>query len=570
MAKPVRNEKLADADAIRVCRSRTPAGKDIARVLDWAEANPNAEKVAPLLILFTQMWALQQYEVPQNRLYSTLLRCAQFGDTALWECIAGDYDWGRIDTAIAVLLRLPDAAARLPRILASVPTEGLNYFTWQRVVDGATSNGIALPEDIKRRAQPGLLSYRALEERRTAWPAERDQLALEEELGTRILTDEAAQILCRKFHPTKSEVRKVLDWAIARPDPGKLRQLFLLCTDYQLGKDYRRWNDVADKLAVLDMTPVWEVLEGDWEYSRLFAASGLISRNGGQAEIERLMRLCAESDVVGATAALGQVQRVAQELGIPETEEFRDRYDYESQWRSGKAPRRPSSGEFERRKSSWPAEHERLPRPEVVHFADDARPELNYSTEPTELTRSLDRIRAWLEKSGVNDPGILRPGLSQAEIAELAKTLPFILTEELCELYRWADGVDNGYSFLIYYDLFKPLQDAIGNDYLMMCDLNRETPGVWKKNWFPVFNESHDWWIQALSRKPEPHAPMINYYLAGGEPEVRYRSLTEMMSIWAECYEGGAFSVDDAGHLQEDRSRFEEIHRSFQNHRRRF
>jgi len=297
------------------------------------------------------------------------------------------------------------------------------------------------------------------------------------------------------------------------------------------------------------------VLEGDWEPSRLVAACFLLARRGGRADIERLMQLCAKSEVVGKGASLLSVRMAALQLDIAETDAFRDRYDHEG---------RPSSGEFERRKSSWPAERECLPRPPVVHLLHDTRPELKYSIEPTALTRSLERIRAWLEKSGVNDPGIFRPGLPQAEIAELAKTLPCVLTEELCELYRWADGIHNGHSFLIYYDLFKPLQDALRNDYLMMCDLNdREAPGTWKKNWFPDFNESHDWWIQALRKQPQARAPMIHYDLTGGAPEVKYRSLTVMMSIWAECYEGGAFAVDGAGNLEEDKARFEEIHRSF-------
>jgi hypothetical protein len=97
----------------------------------------------------------------------------------------------------------------------------------------------------------------------------------------------------------------------------------------------------------------------------------------------------------------------------------------------------------------------------------------------------------------------------------------------------------------------------------MMCDLNdREFQGMWKKKWFPVFNESNDWWIQELTRAPSKHGPMIHFYVAGGEPERRYRSLTEMMFAWAECYERGAFRVDDEGYLEEDRARFEEIQRA--------
>jgi hypothetical protein len=410
MAKLVRNKKLTDVEANRICRSRAPLGKDVVRVLDWAEAHPASGKVAPLLVLFTQWSVLQQYEVPQGRLYGAMVRCAELGDEALWECIEGDYDAGRIDAAVTILLRIPGVPERLPRLFESVPPAGLHSATFEKIRSSALSHGIPVPAQIEQQAKPGRISFLNVDERRTAWTSERDLLSLEEEVGPNILTDEAAQVLCRKFHPTKSEIRRVVEWAIARPDPAKLRWLFLLCTDHQLGREYQRWRDAA-MLAAIDMAPVWEVLEGDWEHSRLFEAGLLVSRSSSPVAIERLMRLCAESDVVGDIVS-NSVRMAAQHLGIPETDAFRDRSSYAAAWRSWTAPRRTPSGDFERRKSNWPAERERLPRPLVVHLQHDTRPELKYATEPTHLTRSLDRIREWLEQAGANDPGVFRVRLS--------------------------------------------------------------------------------------------------------------------------------------------------------------
>lgn len=42
-----------------------------------------------------------------------------------------------------------------------------------------------------------------------------------------------------------------------------------------------------------------------------------------------------------------------------------------------------------------------------------------------------------------------------------------------------------------------------------------------------------------------------------------------MMFVWAECYERGAFRVDDEGGIEEDRERLEEIHRAILGRRRR-
>ena len=546
-------------EANRLCRTRQPPGKDIARLVKWANAGPSADKVAPLLILFTQYWAFQQYDVPQQELFQAIARCAERGDEDLWECIEGDYDSGRVDAAVTVSLYMPDVARRLPRLFEYVRA-GICAHMKDQLLRSAEYHGVPVPADLAVVTRP-VTAPGTFEERRPFWPSERDQLTLEEELGRNILSDEDAHRLCRKFQPTKKEIRKVLDWAIARPDADKLRWLFLLCTDYQLGKDYVRWNEVADMLAAIDMTAVWEVLQGDWEYSRLLAAGMMVCRMSDRSALVRLMNLCAESDVV--LSCLGSsVRHDAQRLGLPETESFRLKQNYREAWRQGRVPQQPSSGEFERRKSSWPTRRDRLPRPRVVHLIHDTRPELSYPTEATELTRSLDRIRDWLANANVHDSSQFRPGLTQNQIAELAKKLPYVLTEELCELYRWADGTE-GNEFLIYYDLFKSLAGAIEQDYQFMCDLNdREYPGLWKKKWFPVFGADNDWWIQELSREPRKHGPMINYYSAGGEPERHYRSLTEMMLVWAECYERGAFQVDNDGGLQEDRARFAEIHRT--------
>jgi hypothetical protein len=432
-----------------------------------------------------------------------------------------------------------------------------------QILQSARYHGVPVPLDVQHAPYPQQLTMPAtFERRRAGWPKERDQLPLEHEIKRRTLGDEQAHALCRKFHPSNAEMRKVLGWAVARPDADKLRWIFLLCTDYQLGKDYMRWNDVADFLAAVDMAPVWEVLEGDWEYSRIIAAAFLVCRGSDRVAVERLMRLCTESETLRTCQLGSQVRRAAERLGIEETEAFRSELAYEHGWRSGKVSPRPSSGESERRKANWPAERERLPRPPVLHLIHDRRPELRYSTEPTELTHSLGRIREWLANANLEHPVHYRSGLTQAEISELAKHLPYVLTEELCELYRWADGTSDGGGYLIYYDFFKPLRTALEQDYQMMCDLNdREYPGTWKKKWFPVFNEGHDWWIQELTKEPRRHGPMMNFYLAGGTPERRYRSLTEMMFVWAECYDGGAFSVDGDGTLGEDSVLFEEIQR---------
>ena len=203
MAKLGWDKKLTDAEAYRICRSRAPFAKDILRVLDWAEAHPTSEKVAAMLVLFTHWWALQQYEVPQNRIYDAVTRCAERGDEALWDCIEGDYDAGRIDAAVTVLLRMPGVAGRLPRLFGSVPPAGLHSATFEKIRSSALSQGIRVPAGIEQRTKPGWISFLNVDERRTTWPSERDLLSLEEEVGPNILTDEAARASVPQVSPNQ-------------------------------------------------------------------------------------------------------------------------------------------------------------------------------------------------------------------------------------------------------------------------------------------------------------------------------------------------------------------------------
>jgi hypothetical protein len=80
--------------------------------------------------------------------------------------------------------------------------------TFEKIRSSALSHGTSVPAKIEQHAKPGRISFLNVDERRTAWPSERDRLSLEEEVGPNTLTDEAAHALCRKFHPTKSEMRE--------------------------------------------------------------------------------------------------------------------------------------------------------------------------------------------------------------------------------------------------------------------------------------------------------------------------------------------------------------------------
>jgi hypothetical protein len=221
-----------------------------------------------------------------------IARCAERGAQVLWECIEGDYDGGRVDGSILVSLSMPHVVRRLPRLFECIRS-GTGLRIQPEILRSAQHHGVPVPPDVETAPNPERLAVATLEDRRAAWPKERDELILDEEFGRHTLSDEQAHALCRKFQPTESEMRKVLDWAVARPDGDKLRWLFLLCTDYQLAKEYRPWNNVADIVAAIDVAPLRELAP--------------------------------------------HVHRAAEQLGIAETEAFLAELEYENGWPKGQS-----------------------------------------------------------------------------------------------------------------------------------------------------------------------------------------------------------------------------------------
>ncbi|MDY6900698.1 MAG: hypothetical protein SWZ49_21860 [Cyanobacteriota bacterium] len=63
-----------------------------------------------------------------------------------------------------------------------------------------------------------------------------------------------------------------------------------------------------------------------------------------------------------------------------------------------------------------------------------------------QLTEALKRISIWIEKHQLEEDGktvpILAPGLTREEIDFKVKDMPFVLSEELYQLYQWANGAD--------------------------------------------------------------------------------------------------------------------------------
>ena len=159
----------------------------------------------------------------------------------------------------------------------------------------------------------------------------------------------------------------------------------------------------------------------------------------------------------------------------------------------------------------------------------------------SDLTNALNRIFSWLEKHPSEkyaSVDVLQPGLSYEEIERRVADLPFKLSEEVYELYKWRNGTCegeedfskffNGYAFLSIESAIEEYEELF-----------------WKSRWFPIFYlDSRDYLV--VSCESENLAPILRIYLGGGEDgELLFSSLTNMMLTIAECYETDAFYFDE-------------------------
>jgi cell wall assembly regulator SMI1 len=523
---------LADFDAALLCRTHQPSLDRIRQITRWALADPAPEKIAPMLVLFTRHWAAMQYEV-LNGLYDAMARCAVSDATPLWECVNGDYDFGRISAANRVLYRVGLRPA-------------------------------SAPDSSVQATQEELAAYEA---RRAMWPAERDQLPIAP-AGVQ-LSDEEARAICRSFKPAPARMREAIDWALAEPAPRKAAYLLILQTgNYAFGNRLAERLEAALKAcAAIDPEPLFDWLARDYDMYRNWAAARALISLGSQEIVARLLLLnpegigwAARSDIVVAAVrcglsvpneALSVAGRSMASVGLQSAAVIA----------AAMAASQPPTGnaEIERRRQAWPKEFDRLPRQTPHPMAGVRRPELSYPTQPTALTASLERVKAWFLS---NNPGVaagLRPGLTQQSIAELASQLSHPLPAEVCELFRWSNGSTKPDFPLDSWRPFASLAEVVER-HREMNEFAREFPNMWRPEWLPLFDEGHSMLVVSLPVGPEPTAPILERWYDDERVNTRYPSLTIMMAVLADAYEEGVFQVDEDGHMDEDSEAMRRLH----------
>lgn len=192
------------------------------------------------------------------------------------------------------------------------------------------------------------------------------------------------------------------------------------------------------------------------------------------------------------------------------------------------------------------------------------------------LMDTLEQLFSWFQQHRPEYASQLQSGLSEEEIDEKLETIPFKLPLEIHELYRWqngsklAGGASNLVNFFPHY-VFLPLETAVRQYHELVEDLgegdqwDEEFPetGSWKTHWFPIFFFDSQVYFASCSTELIATTPIWNYYSMYPGPELCYDSLTAMLQTLLECYQTGAYYLNEQGTLVEDEHKSAPILRKY-------
>ncbi len=148
---------------------------------------------------------------------------------------------------------------------------------------------------------------------------------------------------------------------------------------------------------------------------------------------------------------------------------------------------------------------------------------------------------------------LFQKGLTDPEIEEKMKCLPFQLPEEVARLYKWRNGtrIDTGatYDDLNFFPGFylMALEEAI-EQYLP-----RQEAVEWKPGWLPLFeNGGGDFYQSICLPGPVPTAEIVGWIHGEPDQDVEYLSLTTMCQTILTAFDQGVIHLDGDNLLQCD------------------
>ncbi|MFW6295894.1 MAG: hypothetical protein ACOC04_01755 [Halothece sp.] len=193
--------------------------------------------------------------------------------------------------------------------------------------------------------------------------------------------------------------------------------------------------------------------------------------------------------------------------------------------------------------------------------------QINYSTS-SPLSQALEKILNWFREHKPSYLSSLQKGLTEEEIKNRIKFLPFELPWEVHELYQWRNGITEEGSEGATVVIFPlPLEKAVEIYQKAMAtrelslQSGRENP-IWESPyWFPMWEEDGEYMIVVGSKERKNCSQVLNVSETGGL--VYYDSVTSMMQTIAECLETSAYYLDEYDDIEVNETKAEPIWRKY-------
>ncbi len=167
------------------------------------------------------------------------------------------------------------------------------------------------------------------------------------------------------------------------------------------------------------------------------------------------------------------------------------------------------------------------------------------------LTDSLNQILEWHRKNNTPASRLLQPGLSEDEIRGMLQGIPFQVSHEFVELYRWRNGTAIGEegedTSLFEIHRFLPLEEAINN---FQAAYPAAKTSYELSDWVQVFQDvtSDGYGVTGGSQMLD-HTPVV--LLMEGDVQEVFSSLAKMMETVAAALQQGAMGWED-GEMETD------------------
>lgn len=162
------------------------------------------------------------------------------------------------------------------------------------------------------------------------------------------------------------------------------------------------------------------------------------------------------------------------------------------------------------------------------------------------LIDSLEQVLDWHRSHNTPAARLIQPGLGEAEILAQLAEVPFKVTREFIELYKWHNGTalgDEGEDTSFFeYHRFLPLEDAM----LVF----RETYAITKEfydltDWVQVFQDpAGDGYGLSGGPEVQDRAPVV-FLFEGEGVRVVFDSLEKMMETVVAAFKEGAMGWED-------------------------